>query len=201
MNDKAQTFAEEVWYTLSNVDVTDHVEELPKSGNRPPIKYLPWHKAWMLLKRNFPASIYFHKDDLVQATECMEVEVVVHIINSENLEEYIQASARLAVMDHRFNAVLCPDSRKINDARQRCLVKALAFAGLGLNLWSESALPVGKLDAPINSKQVKIINDLLKKTQLDIDSFLEWLGVDAVEFIPHESYAKAKAMLKTKLQS
>lgn len=198
---KLKTFgshSEKVWETLSNIDVTDHIEHLPKSGNRPAIEYLPWHKAWLLIKRNFPASTYHHEPDLHHLTETVEVEVFINIWNNEQTEKVV-SSARLAVMDNRFNAVLSPNSRDINDSRQRCLVKAAAFAGLGLNLWSSSAIPVGKLDNPINSKQVKIINGLLEKTGLDIDLFLEWLGVDEVEYIPHESYAKTKAMLETKL--
>ena len=192
------TFAQDVWDTLSNINVTDHVEELPKSGKRPAIQYLPWHKAWMLLKRNFPAAVYHHNPDLFHLTESVEVEVIVSIWDNAH-KEHIQSSARLAVMDSRFNAILSPNALDINHARQRCLVKALAFAGLGLNLWGGSALPVGKLDNPINQKQVKTINDLLKKTGVDIDLFLEWLEVTQVEFIPHESYAKAKTMLETKL--
>lgn len=202
MNDKtkteATTFAEKVWETLSKQDVADHIKELPKSGKRPPIPYLPWHSAWLLLKRNFPASVYHHNPDLHHLTETIEVEVVVTIWDNDQKEQ-VQSSARLAVMDNRFGAILSPTARDVNDTRQRCLVKALAFAGLGLNLWSDSALPVGKLNDPINSKQVKIINDLIKKTGLDVDLFLEWLGIDAVEYIPHEAYAKAKQMLESKL--
>ena len=199
---KLETFsshAEEVWEKLSKIDVTDHVEELPKSGNRPPIQYLPWHKAWLLLKRNFPASVYHHNPDLYHLTESVEVEVIVEIWNNDQTEK-VESSARLAVMDHRFLAVLSPNSRDINDSRQRCLVKALAFAGLGLNLWGSSAIPVGKLDDPINAKQVTKIKELLAKTESDLDLFLEWLGIEQVEYIPRESYAKAKAMLETRLK-
>ena len=198
LKNEPASFAQEVWDTLSKTEMEDHIEELPKSGNRPVIQYLPWHKAWMLLKRKFPASVYHHSPDLHHLTETVEVEVVVTIWDNEHKEQ-IQSSARLAVMDNRFGAILSPTARDVNDARQRCLVKALAFAGLGLNLWSGSSLPVGKLDDPINSKQVKIINGLLEKTKLNLDLFLEWLGVDAVEYIPHEAYAKAKAMLESKL--
>lgn len=202
MNDTTEKqpvpFAKEVWETLSKQDVADHVKELPKSGKRPAIQYLPWHSAWLLLKRNFPASVYHHNPDLHHLTETIEVEVIVTIQDNEQKEQ-IQSSARLAVMDNRFGAILSPTARDVNDTRQRCLVKALAFAGLGLNLWSDSTLPVGKLNDPITSKQVKIINGVIKKTGLDVDLFLEWLGVDAVEYIPNESYAKAKQMLESKL--
>ena len=197
LKNEPASFAQEVWDTLSKLDVADHVQELPKTGKRPAIQYLPWHSAWYLLKRNFPASTYHHEPDLHHLAESVEVEVKLFISGIGT--EVVTSSARLPVMDSRFNAILSPDARAINDSRQRCLVKACAFAGLGLNLWTDSAMPVGKLADPINSKQVKIIDGLIERAGLDIDLFLEWLGVDAVEYIPHEAYAKAKVMLESKL--
>jgi hypothetical protein len=192
------TFAEEVWDTLATEDVSDHIKELPQSGNRPPIQYLPWHKAWMIVKRNFPASVYHHNPDLHHLTESVEVEVVVTIWDNEHKEQ-IQSSARLAVMDNRMNAVLSPDARAVNDSRQRCLVKALAFAGLGLNIWAGDSIPVGKWDTPINKKQAGVIQKMIDKTGTDTEMFLEWAGVDTVELIPQESYANAKKMLQAKM--
>ena len=153
----------------------------------------------MLVKRNFPASVYHHSPDVHHLTESIEVEVDVTIWSNDHKEQ-VQSSARLAVMDNRFSAILSPNARDVNDARQRCLVKALAFAGLGLNLWGGSAVPVGKLDDPINAKQVKVIKKLLDDTGSDLDLFVEWLGVEQVEYIPRESYEKAKTMLQSRVK-
>ena len=206
MNDKKEyaTFAERVWDVLSNTDVSTHVEVLSgknKQGQqkRPDVNYLSWHKAWMFLKREFPASVYTHMPDMIHKADSVEVEVEVLIIGDTE-GEVQTTSARLAVMDGYFNAILCPDSTQINKSRQRCLVKALAFAGLGLNLWSESPLPVGSFSDPINAKQVAILEQLIEKTKVNQDTFLEWLGVETLVDIPKELYPKAKLQLEAKLK-
>ena len=206
MNDKKEyaTFAERVWDVLSNTDVSTHVEVLSgknKQGQqkRPDVNYLSWHKAWMFLKREFPASVYTHMPDMIHKADSVEVEVEVLIIGDTE-GEVQTTSARLAVMDGYFNAILMPDSTQINKSRQRCLVKALAFAGLGLNLWSESPLPVGSFSDPINAKQVAILEQLIEKTKVNQDTFLEWLGVETLVDIPKELYPKAKLQLEAKLK-
>jgi len=206
MNDKKEyaTFAERVWDVLSNTDVSTHVEILSgknKQGQqkRPDVNYLSWHKAWMFLKREFPASVYTHMPDMIHKADSVEVEVEVLIIGDTE-GEVQTTSARLAVMDGYFNAILMPDSTQINKSRQRCLVKALAFAGLGLNLWSESPLPVGSFSDPINAKQVAILEQLIEKTKVNQDTLLEWLGVDTLVDIPKELYPKAKFQLVAKLK-
>ena len=50
----------------------------------------------------------------------------------------------LAVMDNNNRAIKNPDARAVNDARQRCLVKAIAMHGLGLYIYQGEGVP----DAP-----------------------------------------------------
>jgi len=196
--DKSESFAQNVWDKLSKCDVTDHVKQLPKTQKRPGIDYLPWHSAWLLLKREFPASTYKHKPDVHHLSESVEVEVKVIIKSEHDSTEKITTSARLAVMSSRFAAIVSPDAREINDARQRCLVKALAFAGLGLQLWSDSIIPVGKLDEPINAKQVTKIKLLLKESGVETAPFLEWLDSESIETIHREKYSRAIKQLEKK---
>ena len=187
-----------VWDTLSKLDVQDHVEMLPATKKRPAIGYVAWHRAWALLKRNFPASTYEHKDLIIHNGGTCEVEVYVYIRDTFNREPQF-TSARLPVMDHYFNPILDPNSGEINKARQRCLVKALAFAGLGLNLWSESPLPIGKLDDPISAKQLKTLEDLIVKTKTEREFFIEWCECELDE-LPKERYASAFGLLSAKLK-
>lgn len=205
MNDKTENkqekapehFAEKVWNTLAKIDVADHCAKLEATKKRPAITYLPWHKAWMLTKRKFPASEFQYEDDLIHHGG--SVEVGVRVMIRERVDgEYVLAYARLAVMDFHFNAILDPNAREKNDARQRCLVKALAFAGLGLNLWSESPMPVGRLSDPISHKQVKTLEDLIEKSETDMEFFLEWCECELDE-LPKERYASAYNLLVAKL--
>lgn len=201
MNDETKVavpFEQQVWDTLSRVEVSDHIDKLPKTGKRPEVSYLPWHKAWMLTVRKFPASTYSHKPDIHHSDGTMEVEVDVAISFDGKDHRYI--NARLAVMDNWFNAIPNPNARSINDSRQRCLVKALAFAGLGLSLWADgSIIPVGKLSDPITAKQYEELQALIQKTDTDEAKFLEWCEVESLEELPFERFGSAYNLLRAKL--
>jgi hypothetical protein len=193
-------FEDRVWETLSRIDVNDHINHLPKTGKRPAVAYLSWHKAWMLLKRNFPASTYTHKPDIFHADGTVEVEVDVYIAEKVGASEQMFTNARLAVMNNYFGAVENPNAREINDSRQRCLVKALAFAGLGLNLWGEDMIPVGKLDDPISEEQHDTLIELIEKTDSNMDKFLGWCEVDDLKELPFERFHAANTLLMAKLR-
>ena len=194
---EATTFEGRVWQTLSRIDVTDHVNKLPATKKRPAVSYLPWHMAWSLLKRNFPASTYSHRPDLRHEDGTVEVEVDVVIAEVMGGDSQF-TNARLAVMDSYFNPVQNPSARQVNDARQRCLVKALAFAGLGLNLWSDSIIPVGKLDDPISPEQALELGQLIVETDTDEAVFLRWCEVEQLEDLPFERFGSALRLLQAK---
>ena len=187
----------DVWDKLSRIDVTEHADHLPKTGKRPAIAYLAWHKAWMLVKRTFPATTYSHRADIIHPDGTVEVEVDVNIAEVMNADKMF-TNARLAVMDSYFNPTMNPTARQVNDARQRALVKALAFAGLGLNLWGEDIIPVGKLDDPIDADQHGILVDLIERTDSDVDAFLKWCEVTDLKDLPFERFRSALALLEAK---
>jgi hypothetical protein len=188
-------FERQVWETLSRIDTLDHVDQIKSNGNRPAVTYLSWSKAWMLVKRDFPGTTYAHNPELHHADGTVEVEVVVDICAGVF---HFATAARLAVMDNRFNAIANPTARQINDSRQRALVKALAFAGLGLHLWGDTSIPVGTLADPIDFTQVEMINGLIKSTKTDLKLFLRWADAESVEAIPVERYSSAIALLQAK---
>lgn len=193
-----RAFATEVWEKLSRIDVSEHTDEIPKTGKRPAISYLAWHRAWTLLKRMYPGSTYSHRKDLYHPDGSVEVEVDV-IISAGGAEQMF-TNARLGVMDQWFNPIQNPTSRDINDTRQRCLVKALAFAGLGLNLWSDSNIPVGSLEDPISMEQLEQIQKLLVASDSDENLFMRWLRVETLEDIPVERFHSAVGMLERKIK-
>ena len=194
-----KSFQEEVWERLSRIDITEHIDTIPATGKRPQISYLSWSRAWVLLKRNFPASTYAHRPDLWHPDGTVEVEVDVVISGIGPDTQF--TNARLGVMDNWFNPIANPTARQINDARQRALVKALAFAGLGLNLWGDSMIPVGTLDDPISFDQLAVLNDLIASTETDLDNFLKWVGVDTLEEMPFERYGSALKLLEAKARN
>ena len=207
MNDKIEkivetnwgisTFAQEVWDVLSKCDVEPHVKTLEKTKGRPAISYLPWHKAWLLLKRQYPNSSFEYEDDLAHEGGTVEVEVRL-MVQKVSGGDAVFTMCRLAVMNFTFNAIVEPNARERNDARQRCLVKAIALAGLGLDLWSESPVPVGRFSDAISAKQVETLEKLIEKTGTDLDFFFEWAEVSRMKDITVERYPSAFQLLKAK---
>ena len=146
-----------VFETLSKIDVSNHVETI-KMRKGPALKYVSWAWAWAMVKSKYPDAqrkieeypeYQYDKntgkwyatgqmlDYRVTPAGC-EVKVTVTIAG----EEY---SERLYVMDMRNQPVHDPDISQINKTQQRCLVKALALAGLGLNLYAGEDLPMGDI--------------------------------------------------------
>jgi len=193
------SFSHEVWDVLSRIDVSDHTDVIEATAKRPEISYVAWHVAWALLKRNFPASNYRHGNDLRHPDDTVEVEIDV-FIRSNNGEQEQWTNARLSVMDQYMNPITNPTARQVNDSRQRVLVKALAFAGLGLNLWGDEVLPVGVMEDEIGDDELALITDLIEKSDTNVESFCKWAdGISELSEMTNERYPKAKSLLQQKI--
>lgn len=141
----------EIFKKLSAVDVAPLIKK--KNG----LDYLSWANAWAVLMEYYPNSTYKIKEfdevqldkqtgawkptgrklDYLKTDAGVEVEVEVNIDG----EIYGQ---KLYAMDFRNKAIKEPTYVEINKAQQRCLVKAIAMAGLGLNLYQGEDLPTGE---------------------------------------------------------
>jgi len=119
------------WKTLSALNVNDDKE---KKGR---FDYLSWAHAWKHVKNNTENANYELLEDIVYPDNSREVRCSVTI-------DGITHMAWLAVMDNNNRAIKNPDARAINDARQRCFVKAIAMHGLALYIYQGEGLP----DAP-----------------------------------------------------
>jgi hypothetical protein len=121
-----------VWETLSAIDVSAKIE---KKGN---LSYLSWAWAWGVLKANYPQSCYELSPPVFFGDGSCEVWVKLTVVDGEQSQTH---DMWLPVMDHKNNAIKNPDSRKISDARMRCLVKAIAMFGLGHYIYAGEDLP------------------------------------------------------------
>ena len=78
------------------------------------------------------------------------------------------------VMDQRNQSVVHPDGGQVNKALQRCLVKAIAFHGLGINLYAGEDLPLSESDDDASEQddaKSKIMQDFANaKTVDEIDN-------------------------------
>lgn len=123
-----------VFKLLNEYDITEHLKKKDK------IIYLPWSKAWTIIKSLFPTARFtIHKtnDGCIYHTDGKTAWVEVSItINGWTETE------SLAVMDFR-NKSIPVESITSADAEKsikRCLVKCAALHGLGLSLWTGEEL-------------------------------------------------------------
>lgn len=147
-----------VYETLSKINVKPKLEKKGK------LDYLSWAMAWGMVKQVYPDANYKITEfpeyvqtkngwestgrdvDYRQTSAGVEVEAVVNI----NGESY---SSKLFVMDYRNKPVFSPNYFDINKTQQRALVKALAIAGLGLNVYAGEDLPSTDSEKPAKNKQ------------------------------------------------
>lgn len=131
---KAAADGESVFQTLNEYDITEHIK---KKGN---ITYLPWSKAWMIVKTIYPrAAFSINKDEngCIYHTDGKTAWVEVSItINGQTETE------TLAVMDYKNASIPIEKmtSTDVGKAIKRCLVKCAALHGLGLSLWTGEEL-------------------------------------------------------------
>lgn len=130
------SFAQEVWHTLSRVDVSDF---LNTKGDKHKQTYISWAWAWNVLMEIYPESDYSRGEDEYFPDGSMSVSMIVNIRRGDDVltrEMYLQ------VLDYANRAIQQPNSHNINNSRMRCLTKALGTCGLGICLYVGHDLPV-----------------------------------------------------------
>lgn len=183
----AETKKKSVFEILSRLDVSKYVKE--KNG----LSYLPWAKAWEIIKEYFPDATYkvypqimdelgntrFWHDDGKSGW----VTVGVTIDGDEQIEN-------LAIMDYRNQAISADKITSVdaNKSKQRCLVKACAYHGLASHLYygedlAESVTRVEELKelvADVVAKKVKLsdkakakVAELCKKSEKEANPDLD----------------------------
>ena len=121
---------------LYDIDVHEFIKE--KNG----FDYLPWARAWKLVKENFPEATYvYHRfgeeQRLFNFIEGYGSEVMVSVTINEQTH-----TSTLPILSLRNAPVLdFPASDEVNRAIQRCFTKAIGMHGLGLGLYEGEDVP------------------------------------------------------------
>lgn len=160
---------------LASIDVSKHVD---KKQN---LSYLSWPFAIDQLMRHDPSANWeFHKPEMYGET--MMVSCTVTAFGKP-------MKMHLPVMDHRNQAVKNPDAFVVNKNMMRCLVKAIACHGLGLNIYAGEDLPIADCSATekappqqvgaINPQQVAELVALANEAGADMPQFFEWYSKKA----------------------
>lgn len=142
---------ESVFETLSKIDVSDHVEQ--KMG----LSYLSWAWAWQTVKDIYPDTpnpkpTKYQEMLITKAGYKLTERKVPYlttptgtIVEMTVTIKGVDYTQQLYVMDNKNKSVVNPTQAQINKTTQRCIVKALAMAGLGLNLYAGEDLPMGDI--------------------------------------------------------
>ena len=144
-----------VWETLSVIDCNDHTET--KNG----LTYLSWAWAWGTLKKHYPKA-RFEKlglETFDDGTAMVRVQVWIPPESDDVLSENIETVEELLpVLDYKNKPVASPNAFDVNSAYQRCLVKCLAYMGLGMYIYQ------GESENP-DAKKTYEVKDLQGNTQ------------------------------------
>jgi len=140
-----------VWETLSAIDCSGHTEE--KNG----FTYLSWAWAWSTLKELYPHA-RFEKLGCTLMNDSSQLVTVRVWIESDSGAIIEDVTEMLPVLDFKNKPIANPDCFSVNSAYQRCLVKCLAYMGLGMYIYQgETANP--------NSPRSYEVQDVSGKTE------------------------------------
>ena len=197
---------------LSKIDVNNHVE---KKGA---FSYLSWPFAVSQLRQFDPVATWhvqrFDGLPYLNTDAGVFVEVAVCV-------KGVSLSQIHPVLDSKNRPILAPTAFDINTSIQRCLVKAIALHGLGLNLYAGEDLPLIEADQPkvedkpvvvpvaspapttpirstktITIAQIAQIERLLSETGSDRAKLLAYFGVETLADIAVTDYPRVVRSLE-----
>lgn len=191
-----------VWQTLSVINVNEYTE-VKGSGNFK-ATYLSWSWAWGILMEHYPEATFTnHTND--DGYPCFfdhngnaMVRVTLWIGDKSHTEDFM-------VTDYNNKAIKNPDSFAINTALKRCLVKCMAYFGLGHYIYAGEDLPREEAEAAVEAareteeqqqeSEPKPTAEQLKELKKRIEASpkkdamaktLQWAGVEKLEDITLE---------------
>lgn len=147
MTEKKTSFAKEVWDTLSQVDVSAHIQKKME------LSYLSWAWAWGELMKYYPESSYACGAPETFQDGTSEIWVTLAVRQGE---KELSRQMWLPVMDHRNAAIKNPNARQVSDTRMRCLVKCIAMCGLGHYIYAGEDLPFSPPTEAQKEKAVEV---------------------------------------------
>ena len=159
-----------VWQNLSSFDVS---EEVKKKGK---FDYLSWTWAWAYVKQHYPHATFekhIFRDNQNNPLPFMrDTKGHTYVMVTVTIDEISHTEIHY-VMDHKNQSVVHPDGGQVNKALQRCLVKAIAFHGLGINVYAGEDLPLSENESDAgeqdDAKEIIVSSFAAAKTVDEID--------------------------------
>lgn len=171
--------AKSVWETLSAIDVSNHIE---KKGN---FSYVSWAWAWALVKQNYPTATFekhTFTDNQNNILPFMRDSLTYTYVSCSVTIEGITQSEIYPVLGNRNEPLKAATSFQVNTAHQRCLVKCLAYHGLGTSVYAGEDLPVMQNDYEVKKAEKELkdhnnyqrIDGLLEECKTKDDLIAVW---------------------------
>lgn len=155
-----------VWETLSAINVNENIEK--KNG----FSYLSWSWAWATLMNHYPESEFWFENQQGEHGDLNNDGVIRFADGTAEVRctltvENITHTMWLPVMDYKNQAIKNPNARDINDAKMRCLVKAMSLFGLGLYIYAGEDLPDASKQKPAPAPATETTSSIVdEKAQL-----------------------------------
>lgn len=162
--------AKDFFSVLSSIDCAKYVQK--RNG----LDYIPWAVAWKLLKQSFPESTYtviknaqglnYHHDG---STAWVEVQLSLVVRDDYGCAHTYETTEMLAVMDYSKRSIPVDKLRSTDviNTLQRCLVKACARMGLGINVYG--ALDMDDLPEEEHASKTEPVAESSKQTAPVVD--------------------------------
>lgn len=207
-----ETTNDNTFKRLLQVDVSKHID---KKGQ---FSYLSWPFAVSQLRLCDPNATWevkrFDGLPFLQTNLGYFVEVEVTVGN-------VSLSQIHPVLDSRNRPIATPSPFDINTSIQRCLVKAIALHGLGLNVYAGEDLPVDQDEPPvvgakvtaltsreiqptndglINQEQLQALKTLIQATGTQTEALLAHFKMSTLESIPRSHVSTIMKALEAKKQ-
>ena len=178
-----------LWETLSQIDCSEHIEK--KGG----FNYLSWAWAWGMLMEHCPDAIFEnHLNDMgypcfFDGNGNAMVRVTLTVGEHSHTEDF-------PVLNYKNQAIKDPDSFAVNTALKRCLVKSMAYFGLGHYIYAGEDLPPQEAVPFDRDEAIKAI-----KAHQDVrDSFEEDDGKWTESILMHFDKTKLTDLTDDQLQ-
>ena len=129
-----------VWDDLSNIDCSEHIDTVEFGNTK--LSYLSWAWAWAMLMEKYPeAQVKYYENKETGIPYIQMPDGTAEVRCRVSITDGIWREMWLPVMDNRNKAIPNPNSRQVSDSKMRCLVKCLAFFGLGHHIYAGEDIP------------------------------------------------------------
>jgi hypothetical protein len=170
---------EPLWETLSQIDCSEHIEK--KGG----FNYLSWAWAWGILMEHCPEACFenhLNEDRypcFFDSNGNAMVRVTLTVGEQSHTEDY-------PVLNYKNQAIKEPDAFAVNTALKRCLVKSMAYFGLGHYIYAGEDLPPQEVVPYDREWALGVISKRYEahdEPKIYIDGILRWAKVDDVSIL------------------